>query len=271
MTPIHIDQERCCGDMLCVKACSLACIAVGDNKKAEWIPGAEQRCIRCGHCVAVCPKAAVSLNGTDPKTLPKATLDLTAAQVETLFMSRRSIRHFKPQAVDRGALSRAIQVASYAPTGANRRGVGYAVVSSPERLRAVASCLAEWMRPFPRWQQHVANHDAGRDTILRGAPTLIASYTDTLPTDHTNVEAPSYMSPQVCASACSYLEVVLHHAGVGTCWSGLIVRGAAALPELCELFGIPSGKMIYAAFLAGYPTIRYARVPWRDEPEISWL
>lgn len=271
MSILHIDTEKCLGDGLCLKACSIDLFQLGADRKAVWKEGAEEKCIQCGHCVAVCPAAAISLHDIDSSTLEPASFDIPEEQLARLFMSRRSIRYFKKKPVDRAELEKALHIANYAPTGANRRDVGYSFVDSPEVIARVRDVLADWMDAFPRWKKHVRNYREGRDTILRGAPLLITSYADELPERWGDFEAPAYMSPQACASACSYLELVLHAMGIGTCWSGLIVRGAPALPELRQLLGIPEGKMVYGAFLAGYPTIRYVRIPWRKPPVVTWV
>lgn len=271
MSLVSIDKEKCLGDGRCLKACSIDLFEMGDDRKAVWKEAEESRCIQCGHCVAVCPAAAVSLHDMNPVAMESSALNIPEEQMARLFKSRRSIRHFRNKKVDRALLGEALSIANYAPTGANRRDVGYSFVDSPEAIDKVRELLATWMDAFPRWKKHVANYRQGRDTILRGAPLLICVYADELPVRWGDFEAPAYMSPQACAGAASYLELVLHAMGVGTCWSGLIVRGAPAIPELRSLLGIPEGKMVYAAFLAGLPAIRYVRIPWRKPPVLTWV
>ncbi|HJD97929.1 nitroreductase family protein [Mailhella massiliensis] len=271
MPLIHIDTEKCLGDGLCLKACSIDLFRMGEDKKAVWKTDEEAKCIQCGHCVAVCPAAAIRLHDMDPEAMEPAALNIPEEQAARLFMSRRSIRHFRNRPVDRGQVEKALHIANYAPTGANRRDVGYSFVDSPDAIARVRELLAEWMEAFPRWKKHVDNYRHGRDTILRGAPLLLTVYADELPSRWGDFEAPAYMSPQACAGAASYLELVLHTMGIGTCWSGLIVRGAPAVPELRQFLGIPEGKMVYAAFLAGYPAIRYVRIPWRKPPALTWV
>ena len=54
---VTIDQEKCIHCGLCKKACILTRFCGFDSLEQ----GAEQHCIDCGHCVAVCPKAALTL------------------------------------------------------------------------------------------------------------------------------------------------------------------------------------------------------------------
>ena len=57
---VRIDQNRCVGCGLCVKDCIAANIIIQNNKAVIQRP-----CLECGHCAAVCPQQAVSLEDYD--------------------------------------------------------------------------------------------------------------------------------------------------------------------------------------------------------------
>lgn len=63
--PIHtamkltIDQDKCIHCHLCEKACFLTRFCGFDSLEGA----AEQYCIGCGHCVAVCPRQAITHSG----------------------------------------------------------------------------------------------------------------------------------------------------------------------------------------------------------------
>ena len=65
MPRIEIDASKCLGDGLCAEACVAHCLKLEDGR-AVVLPQAERFCIACGHCFAVCPAGAVSLDGADP-------------------------------------------------------------------------------------------------------------------------------------------------------------------------------------------------------------
>ena len=63
------------------------------------------RCIRCGHCVAVCPKVALTLEHIAPSSLPLIEdAPLSDLQRDMLFKTRRSTRAYKDDPVDRSVL-----------------------------------------------------------------------------------------------------------------------------------------------------------------------
>lgn len=53
---VKIDREKCIGCGLCADDCIALNIKIQD-KKAQILTD----CLQCGHCVAVCPKGAVSI------------------------------------------------------------------------------------------------------------------------------------------------------------------------------------------------------------------
>jgi len=58
---ISINKENCIGCELCVHDCQCSDIKI-ENEKAVPLNNV---CLSCGHCVAICPQNAVSLNEYD--------------------------------------------------------------------------------------------------------------------------------------------------------------------------------------------------------------
>ena len=50
-----VDIEKCIGCGLCIKDCFVKDIELIDNKANIK----NERCMKCGHCVAICPKGVV--------------------------------------------------------------------------------------------------------------------------------------------------------------------------------------------------------------------
>ena len=72
MNPISIDQKKCNRDGICVDICPARVI---ERISPEAYPTPtehfEELCIKCGHCLAVCPKGAFSLSFMTPdKCIP---------------------------------------------------------------------------------------------------------------------------------------------------------------------------------------------------------
>lgn len=58
---IEISHDKCIGCRMCVRDCPAYNLELKDKKAVVR----SQSCLMCGHCVAICPKAAVSITGFD--------------------------------------------------------------------------------------------------------------------------------------------------------------------------------------------------------------
>ena len=55
---IRVNTETCIGCGMCEKDCLASAIRVEDSKAKV-----KMKCMECGHCVAVCPVGAVTMDG----------------------------------------------------------------------------------------------------------------------------------------------------------------------------------------------------------------
>jgi nitroreductase len=195
---------------------------------------------------------------------------LTPEHAEHFLRSRRSIRSFRREKIERDTLSRLIDVARYAPTGTNSQQVRWLVIDSPEGVRELAGMTVDLLRhmietndPMARtyglsgW---VAAWEAGADPVLRKASALVV------------VHAPSeYFLAQVdCAIALTYLDLAAPSFGLGTCWAGFLMLGVAQWPPLRQALALPEGHACFGAMMVGYPKYQYRRLPLRDEAQVTW-
>ena len=217
--------------------------------------------MRCGQCTAVCPKAAVSLDGAPADTLRSIKPFISFEEFDNLARGRRSVRAFKQDAVPRVALMQALDCARYAPTGKNLENVSWLVIEGRERLRRVADAVVDFSREDPRMAAVVRSHDAGHDPIFRNAPCAVFALADS-----------KYdLSPCNCDIAVSYLELALPTLGLGACWAGFAMRAASASAEVRAAFGVPEGLTPFAGLMVGLPELKYQRVPARRELRVTWL
>jgi ferredoxin len=64
MNFITIDREKCVHDGICATECPLMLIEFNNESLLpEAVADAEERCLKCGHCVSVCPHEALSVAG----------------------------------------------------------------------------------------------------------------------------------------------------------------------------------------------------------------
>jgi nitroreductase len=238
----------------------------------EEVDRADELCIRCGHCVAVCPTGSLNHKDMDVEGCAPVQEKLapSPAQCEQLLKSRRSIRTYRQKPVARETLAQLLDVARYAPSGHNSQGVKWLVVSQPEELQRLSGIVAEWMRfmllkmpehslamhldtTLERWEQ-------GTDVILRGAPAVVIAYG----------EKDNRLVPTSCTIALTYLELASTGMGLGCCWAGYFNAAAANFPQMQEALALPDGHQSFGAMMVGYPKFRYQRIPQRRSPEIIW-
>lgn len=255
---LYIDEKRCVRDGLCVRDCPAACLKMADGMVNVR---ANAHCLKCGHCVAICPKAAISLDGQNSDALPRVSAFPTEEAMTSLIRAHRSIRQFKDAPVPRETLLRALDTARYAPTGKNLENVSWLVLHGREKLRSVASAVVDFMRDLPELAGVVRAHDSGKDPIFRGAPCAIFAYADE-----------NYpLSAANCTIAIAWLDLLLPTMGIGTCWTGYVVTAALRSENVRLAMGLKENTMPFAGLMAGLPAVRYARVPLRKQPDITWI
>ncbi len=272
MTLIAVQQHTCNQDGLCSAVCPMKIIAFSKGDYPTPIPEAGDLCIRCGHCVAVCPTG--SLRHTD---LPLAAcppirreLMLSEEQSRQFLRSRRSIRNYRDQPVPRETLQKLIEVARYAPSGHNSQGARWLVLDQREELNRLRGLVADWMRWMLKNMAEVSlslhidraleRIEGGEDVVLRGAPALIVAYG--AKTDR--------MAQSTCTIALSYLDLAATGMSLGTCWAGYFNAAASLFPPMMAALGLPEGHQSYGAMMVGYPRYRYQRLPERKAPDITW-
>jgi nitroreductase/NAD-dependent dihydropyrimidine dehydrogenase PreA subunit len=263
MLDFAIDESRCiqCGE--CAADCPVRIIDV-----SQGLPRiSEQRqglCIRCQHCLAVCPTAALSILGVNPDESAEI-LPPSPEGLENLIKSRRSVRRYRSEAVERAVLDRLMEAVAYAPTGKNERKVRFTLVDDPEVMARIRVMTMEGIRRavdedgLPDGMEFFAKFltawDQGRDIIFREAPHMLIASS---PREATAGEADPFI-------ALSYFELMAASLGLGTVWCGY-ARWAlqSVVPELGRRLGIPSDHRSMYAVMFGWPAVRYARAVQRE-------
>lgn len=262
-----VEDRRCTRCRQCVAECPSRIIQQGGRALPFIAPEQETLCIHCQHCMAVCPTAALSILGRHPDDSPRVMADLlpTLDQMTMLVRSRRSIRRYRDENVDRALIDRLLSALANAPTGVNRQELTFTVLGDKavmqrfrERMLAGLSAAFEAGKVPERFtylQRAVTAWAADRtDVILRGAPHLLV------------VSAPpdAPCPQQDVALALAYFELMAQSAGLGTVWCGMLSMALAVLPELKDVLGLPANH-VYYAMLFGPPAVRFPRTVQRDD------
>ena len=249
-------------------------------------------CIACGHCVAVCPQGAISVDepAEGDEYLPVASPDLTPAQLRALLMRRRTIREYESRPVPREVLAEMLDAARWAPTAANCQCVRFTVITNPALRAEVAAEVTGFYRAYndaledrehsveclaalgvnPEFGMHphmlaavpafLKNVAGGRDRLFFGAPAVVIVHADrgeVLPATN-------------CRFATFAVVLMAEALGLGTCLTAYASEALAALPELRARLGIPATHDVYDVLVAGYAAEHFRLVPPRRESEIDW-
>ncbi len=271
MALLIIDESKCKKDGICVQDCAATIIQLSGGKGfPEIIPDGDAMCLECGHCVAVCPHGALSHRHIPIESSPLIQDDLRIGEGQAVqfLRSRRSVRHFLGKPVEKEKVQRLIEAARYAPTAGNSQLVEWLVLSDKSRIREISSLTVDWLRQIvkdpkmlaarPYLPRAVAAWDAGNDSILRGAPTVVVA-----------------MAPREAMNgivdvtlALSYLDVLASAMDLGTCWAGLLQGALVNSPSIKSAVGIPETYPHHYPIMLGYPDIKYYRLPERKPPKI---
>lgn len=268
-----VDESKCKKDAICVSECP-ACLIEMKTPESFPLPidGAENLCIKCGHCVAVCPHGALSLNFLAPSDCQEIirTELPSAGQLELIMKSRRSIRTYKEKPVDRDTLEKLVDLARYAPSGHNSQPVNWRIYETRSELDRLASITVDWMRYMVKNAPQVASMmhfdlvisawEHGKDRILRGAPNLVIAH------------APADVAPSqaACVIALTYMELYACSLGLGACWAGYFNAAATLFQPMKDALELPDGNQSFGALMIGYPKYQYKRIPSRKTPGVSW-
>lgn len=273
MNCFKIDEDRCKRDGICVDECPIRILELKDNSQTPTpVDGAEQLCIHCGHCVAVCPHGAFSLADMKSEDCPSIRKDMAfgVEQIEHLLRSRRSIRTYQEKAIEKEKISKLIDIARYAPTGRNSQMIKWLVINSREKVRDMSAMTIDWMRYLINEKNLIAASykldrivgiwDTGYDIICRDAPGLVIAYA---PKEYGG----AYID---CTIALTFLDIAAPSFGLGTCWAGFFMMAATHWPPLQQSLSLPEGHACFGAMMIGYPKYKYQRLPLRKEPDITW-
>jgi nitroreductase/NAD-dependent dihydropyrimidine dehydrogenase PreA subunit len=272
MSLLKIDENLCKRDGLCVKECPSRIIKLKDAQSIpETVPGANLTCLRCGHCVAVCPHGALSHVEIPIASCPDIDPNMAVSREQAVqfVRSRRSVRVFKKKPVEKDILADLIKVASYAPTGSNLQLVEWTVYSDKKKIVHLSELVVDWMRHTlsenpkvapPYMPRLISAWEAGHDLILRNAPAVVVAM---VPKTARNGMVDTSI-------ALSYFDLVAPTFGLGTCWAGLLQGAMLFSPPVKEAMGISADYPFHYPMMVGYNQARYYRLPERKNPTITW-
>lgn len=261
----EVDETKCVKCGACVRDCAFRALKMDDVKPRMAYP---DRCMKCQHCLAVCPTGAVVFDGKRPEdSVPTGDLPLPSLEsVENWMRTRRSVRCFAAEDVDRATLDRILAALGNAPTGCNARSLTFTCFPTRESMdgfrRDFISAIErhrDGTKLLPRWLAvpAIRLRKSEEDLFFRGASGMLIVASDET--------APGVTTPHEDVTiACAHFEMLANAAGIATCWCGFLGLVQKEVPELLEqTIGLRRTAPFYA-MLFGLPAVRYARGVQRD-------
>lgn len=248
----QIDSTLCISCGLCARVCPMAHIYMEGGRPAIH---PTRQCMECWHCAAVCPKQAIRQEGVD--LYPP----IPDGELERLVTGRRSTRHFKQEPPSKQIITRALELAAWAPTGKNERTYGWSVVYGRDRVRELLNIVLNWCKDKPRLRVLTRLVQGEHDPVTCHCTCVVICH-----------NAQNASNPETdCVIASTTAELLLNRQGVGTCWGGYLRKTVDLCPEARAFLGIPEDHGVYAAVLTGIPDNEpYRTIPYRPKPDIQW-
>jgi|WetSurMetagenome_2_1015567.scaffolds.fasta_scaffold72343_1 nitroreductase len=180
-------------------------------------------------------------------------------QVMEALASRRSVRAYTDEPVERATVERLVRAATLVPSGMNTQPWAFGVIEGAERLRLlsdrVKTDLLSKLSAVPALERYREALCDPAYNVFYGAPVLVVVYARPMP----------YDGRGACAMAALGLMLAARDAGLGTCWIGFsesLLESQALKAEL----GVPAGYRVVAPVIVGHPVAFPAPTP-RAEPE----
>ena len=288
---VSIDENRCtlCG--LCIRVC-LRGVLKEEKKNIVVIDPAS--CILCGHCKAICPTDAPkfsNLSENEFELTPNIEEMPNPSSFLRFLRRRRSQRIYSSKPVEIEKLKMIIEAGRFAPTGGNRQGCEYIVVTGRKILDRVCTLTIQTlqeqgklvkealdryhrskvplreeyitMQYYPSLVDRIAEKwKEGVDQLLYHAPVLILVH----------MKQGITTTPQVDASlSAMHMILMAETLGLGTCINGFLFFALHHSGELREVLEIPSDHQVHVAFTVGYSDVEFLRLVARNPAKIKWI
>jgi ferredoxin len=294
----RIDPQICgrCG--LCVDVCPAhiphRLSRPGDGYLIELQADRLFACIKCGHCMAVCPNKAITIDGL---SYGEHVFDLPDAGVNAeafngFFASRRSVRVFRGEPLPSSILQQIVEMIAMAPMGFPPHKVQVTVVQSRDTIEQALPIMIKMYEDLehrmgnplmrfiirrrveaeafnslrnhllPTLPYRLSDMKAGKvDTITRGAPCLFLF--------HARREAEGHRDDALIAL--TYGLLAAHALGLGATALSLVPPVVDRSADLRDLFQIPQDNKVLASMVLGYPRVRFKRGILRALADVHWI
>lgn len=268
---IHIHEENCIGCGRCAWDCFPGVLTMENQKPQITYP---DRCLSCGHCIAICPKNAVYDDELNMEDSVLVAREKAPELLLSSMRSRRSCRHFTGAPISEEDLNMLLEAARACPTARNLQATRYIAVResiSPlldaalEGLGQVGQAQLESAKDpneirraenFISWAK-LRQNNKDFDPLFFHAPLLLMFVAEGDPRD--------------AAAAASYTELMAWHLGLGCLYSGYFTACAAGSPKIKEMLGLKDSEAVVRCLVLGHPDIKFLHTAPRRVPDVKYM
>lgn len=246
---IKIDYEKCIKCYKCIEDCTNSYIMLcSDPMSVNYnrpVLSERGRCIKCGHCIAICPQGAIEDENNESK-------DHRDDELINFMANKRTIRSYiKGSTIEQEKLEKIVYAAQTAPTDRNRKTGKIILIK--ELLPTVYYKCLDWLvedvtksgtiNPLYKSTVKMANN---REKVLGNAEYLVLF-----------VGLEEYVVDAAIAAERMQLEA--HKLKVATAYRGDMKRAINSQQEIKEMLQIKKNESVLVSFAMGYSDIRYYR------------
>ncbi|MCX7970584.1 MAG: nitroreductase family protein [Negativicutes bacterium] len=261
---LNINASKCTKCGLCARHCPWSLFTGAEGQFPELRANYQTICSACGHCLAVCPTAAIEIaaDGLAGERGEPLSVQPSYPEFAGLVKNRRSTRYFRPDELPQGEILEMLAVCQYSPSAKNLQPVKWLVVSGRDRVADLSAKCLDWLidqRILPASaRERLAG---GYDVVNRGAPHLLIAYAaDDNPDSFGD-----------CVIALRTFELAAQARNWGTCWAGFFKIAAENNQRVLDVLSLPAGHSLQHALMFGLPRFRFHRVPPRNRIDVRFL
>lgn len=264
---ITVDKAKCihCGQ--CIKDCLMSCIEFDNDKIPQYAQGGADRCLKCQHCMAICPAGALSFGDRNPNNSSEVNYG-NSKDLLNLIKSRRSLRQYKKENVQTEIFDKIKEMLPYSPTGGNVNCLHFSFVETKEKMDKIIKIsyeeLAKRKDNTPLTQMCIEGYKNGQDIIYRGATAMVA-----VSIDKSKAIAGCETTDPIIAL--SYVDLYAQSLGLGTLWCDMALDTALKIPEVYSILEIPDGYTLSYILMLGLPAVKYHRTIQPEPYKISTI
>lgn len=272
---MKVDTSKCIGCTLCMQDCIVSDIEMLNGKAHIK----NESCIECGHCIAICPKEAVSDIDYDMSNIQeykKEDFDIDSDRLLNFIKFRRSTRLFQNKDVEDEKLKKIIEAGRFTQTGSNMQNVSYVVVK--DKLQELRKMVLETLNSLG---ENLLSQETTPATIKKYCYMWIKMYNDFLEDPINSEDKLFFKTPALiivksssavnASLAASNMELMTNALGLGTYFSGFLQRAAEVNPKINEFLGLEETESLVNCMVIGYPRVKYKRTVPRKEAKITWM